>query len=106
MKHITIKQIKQMLTIENDQHAYEIWQYTRTLRAIMEREEKSRKVYEYLLLNSPNRFAHSDRLVEVRNIVTGKKAGVCWDTFVEQWNLNPGRYHTFAEKMLALYFHE
>tara|TARA_R110002096_G_scaffold322818_1_gene516911 strand:- start:10 stop:297 length:288 start_codon:yes stop_codon:yes gene_type:complete len=95
-----------MLTIENDEHAYEIWQYTRTLRAIMEREDKSRKVYEYLLLNSPNRFAHSDRLTEVKKIVTGKKAGVCWETFTEQWNLNPGRYHTMAEKMLALYFHE
>ncbi len=106
MKHITIKQIKQMLTIENDQHAYEIWQYTRTLRPFMEREEKSRKVYEYLLLNSPNRFVHSDRLTEVKNILTGKKAGVCWETFVEQWNLNPGRYLTAAEKMLALYFHE
>ena len=66
MKHITIKQ---MLTIENDQHAYEIWQYTRTLRAIMEREDKSRKVYEYLLLNSPNRIAHSVRLTEIKKIV-------------------------------------
>lgn len=95
-----------MLTIENDQDAYEIWQYTRTLRAIMEREEKSRKVYEYLLLNSPNRFSHSDRMVKIRSIVTGKKSGVNWDTFAEQWGLNPGRYHTLAEKMLALYFHD
>tara|TARA_R110002126_G_scaffold113993_1_gene252562 strand:- start:40 stop:330 length:291 start_codon:yes stop_codon:yes gene_type:complete len=96
-----------MLTIENDQHAYEIWQFTRTLRLIMERESKSRKVYEYLLLNSPHRFAHSERLTEIKKILLNKKkTGFCWDTFVEQRNLNPGRYHTIAEKMLALYFHE
>jgi len=95
-----------MVTIENDQHAYEIWQYTRTLRPFLERESKSRKVYEYLLLNSPNRFDHSDRLVEIRSIVTGKKAGISWDSFVQEWGLNPGRYQSLAERMLALYFHE
>ena len=96
-----------MLTIENDQHAYEIWQFTRTLRLIMERESKSRKVYEYLILNSPHRFAHSERLTEIKKILLGKKkTSFCWDTFVEQRNLNPGRYHTIAEKMLALYFQQ